>query len=90
MKPAVQHLHFTLPTACFEFLLSQFSYRIAMPVREVLVYQSAWTGETGYYVCPRCHIALEREFVSFCDRCGQNLDWGDYKNTTILYPGTLK
>lgn len=90
MKPAVRHLYFTLPIACLELLLGQFSYRIAMRVREVMVYQSEQTGDIGYYVCPRCHITLEREFVSFCDRCGQNLDWEDYENATILYPGTMK
>ena len=31
-------------------------------------------GET-YPVCPRCRITMEREYQSFCDRCGQALYW---------------
>ena len=27
----------------------------------------------AYYVCPRCGMTMEREFMSFCDRCGQRL-----------------
>ena len=23
----------------------------------------------SYYVCPRCHITMEREFMNFCDQC---------------------
>lgn len=49
-----------------------------------------WMGETDYYVCPRCQITLEREFMPFFDRCGQHLDWRNYKKATIVYPGTMK
>lgn len=90
MKPAVRNLYFPLPLAHLELLLYQASYRAPMCVTEVMVYKSAWMSETGYYVCPRCHITLEREFMSFCDRCGQSLDWRNYKKATIIYPGTIK
>ena len=90
MKLTVRNLYFPLPRAYLEFLLSQASYRAAMCITEVMVFKSTWMGETGYYVCPRCHITLEREFMSFCDRCGQHLDWKNYKKAAIIYPGTAK
>lgn len=49
------------------------SYRKGMPVNEVMVFET-WFGKIGYYICPRCKITMDREFVSFCDRCGQKLD----------------
>lgn len=32
-------------------------------------------GNTRYYICPGCGIFLEREFVHYCDSCGQKLNW---------------
>ena len=31
-----------------------------------------------YPVCPRCGRSLEREYMSYCDRCGQCLAWEEY------------
>ncbi|MCD7756151.1 MAG: hypothetical protein LUJ09_07490 [Firmicutes bacterium] len=47
------------------------SYRQAMPVTAMRIYR----GGDGYYVCPRCGVSLEREFMAYCDRCGQCLGW---------------
>lgn len=52
-----------------------------MLVTELMVFPDG-----AYYVCPRCKITLEREFVKFCDRCGQCLDWKRYQNAHIVYP----
>lgn len=90
MKLTVRKQNLPVHWACFELLLYQVSYRAAMPITEVMVCKSAWMGETGYYVCPRCHITLEREFMGFCDRCGQRLDWKDYKKAKVVYPGKSK
>ena len=57
-------------------------YRTARTVTEMIVYQSMF-GETGYYICPRCGCTLDREFMSFCDRCGQKLDWHMYTRAKI-------
>ena len=65
--------------AFYSFL---FPYRHFMAVHEVMIFHSCF-GETGYYVCPRCHRTMEREFTAFCDRCGQHLDWADYENAKI-------
>lgn len=35
-------------------------------------------------VCPRCKITVEREYMHFCDRCGQKLGWRNYKAALIL------
>ena len=53
------------------------SYRLQMPVTEVMVFPDG----NGYYICPRCHITVEREFMAFCDRCGQHLEWKYYKKS---------
>lgn len=34
-------------------------------------------------VCPRCEITIEREYMHYCDRCGQCLDWKNFKNAII-------
>lgn len=57
-----------------------------MLVNEVMVFNT-WFGKTGYYVCPHCKITMDREFMSFCDRCGQKLDWKYYKKAKVVYPG---
>lgn len=28
-----------------------------------------------YYLCPGCGIFLDREYVNYCDTCGQRLNW---------------
>lgn len=57
-------------------------YRTARTVTELVVYQSLFE-ETGYYICPRCDCTLNREFVHFCDRCGQKLDWKRYMHAKV-------
>ena len=47
------------------------SYRIPLPVVEVVVLRSG----DGYCVCPRCNTLLDREYMRFCDCCGQHLAW---------------
>ena len=64
----------------------QLEYRLPMRVTELMVFPSAF-GWTSYYVCPRCHITMEREFQSYCDRCGQRLDWKRYRHAKVIWPG---
>lgn len=56
------------------------SFRIAMPVKEVIMRKNHFT----YPICPRCRISIEREYMSFCDRCGQALDWDSYSDAVII------
>lgn len=87
MKSVIQERFFSLPRTSLKWLLYQASYRVGMRVTEMIVYQSAFGGQTGYYRCPRCHITMDREFMAFCDRCGQHLDWKDYQKAKVIYPG---
>lgn len=63
------------PAVFINLLIILAGYRMKMPVTEVMLFPD----RNSYYVCPRCHITMEREFMSFCDRCGQHLDWKGYK-----------
>ena len=71
----------------WDLFLYPISFRLGMQVTEVMVIPSGLYGETGYYVCPRCSITMEREFMAYCDRCGQRLDWKHYKKAKVIYPG---
>ena len=51
------------------------AYRRPMPVREYILYPSLFGTRSEYFLCPRCDITMEREYQSYCDRCGQRLGW---------------
>ena len=74
------------PALFWNLLMLLSSYRLQMPVTEVMIYSNGF----AYYVCPRCHITVEREFMAYCDRCGQHLGWKNYKKAKIIYPGSRK
>lgn len=57
-------------------------FRTSMAVVEVLRLKS---GEE-FPICPRCHISLEREYMNFCDRCGQKLCWHDFRHAKVIHP----
>ena len=67
-----------MSTALLEKPLTAESFRTPMPVTQLRVYY-----HTSYYICPRCNITMEREFMAFCDRCGQCLDWKGYRKAVI-------
>lgn len=71
----------------FRGLQELISYRNPMQITEITVYHDSNFGYVGYYVCPRCKASLARDFMSFCDRCGQKLSWKDYKKAKRIYPG---
>ncbi len=56
------------------------SYRLPMRVKEAVYYSKA---KTRYPVCPSCQISFEREYINFCDNCGQCLNWEDYDRALI-------
>lgn len=51
-----------------------------MRVRHVLRLPSGYT----YPICPACRITLEREYQSYCDRCGQYLNWDQFDKAMII------
>lgn len=61
------------------------SYRVPLLVTKVIAYSN-----TTYPVCPRCTVSLEREYVSFCDRCGQKLNWNFLEHAKVIYPSYKK
>ena len=54
------------------FIVTAVSYRIPRAVTKVIAYAPE---HTFYAVCPRCKRSMERDYMSFCDRCGQKLNW---------------
>lgn len=61
----------------------EISFREPMPVTHVRCLH--WhCGVSGFPVCPRCGVTMEREYQSYCDRCGQHLDWKDFSKATII------
>ena len=71
------------PTFFWNLLMILSSYRLQMSIAEVMIFPNG----NAYYVCPRCHITMEREFMSFCNRCGQHLGWKGYKKARKIYLG---
>lgn len=63
------------------------SYRTPMKITEARKF-SVYRNTSIYYVCPRCKITLERDFMNFCDRCGQCLDWKGYRKAKVIPNGT--
>lgn len=55
------------------------NYRTPMQVTHLRKYPA-----TTYYICPRCSITMEREFVAYCDRCGQCLGWEHYRKAVVI------
>lgn len=53
------------------FHLGVYAYRIPFPVKKVRIFANG----DSYPICPRCAGTLEREYMCFCDRCGQKLNW---------------
>lgn len=59
------------------------AYRVPLPVTKIIVYGD----NTAYPICPKCAMALEREYMSFCDRCGQKLNWNLFEYARVVRPG---
>ena len=55
----------------------ELAYRCPMSVLHLRRLRST-NGWTSYPVCPRCGMNLDREYQSYCDRCGQMLDWTEF------------
>lgn len=58
----------------------ELTFRIPMRVTSVRLFRS---GDT-YAVCPKCQIGLEREYMAFCDVCGQKLSWHQFNKAKVV------
>ena len=65
------------------FLQTLTQFRIPKLVSDLMIFP-----DTSFFVCPQCGITLEREFMKYCDCCGQCLNWKNYKKPRIVYPGS--
>lgn len=59
---------------------SYLSYRIPRPVASIRRIKSG----AEHPICPRCRISMNREYMRFCDRCGQALAWRGYADAQIV------
>ena len=59
----------------------ELSFRRPMAVTEVVLFAR---HSFPYPRCPRCRRTIEREYMSFCDRCGQKLDWMDFEHAATV------
>lgn len=64
------------PQVDAETYATEIIYRIPLAVTQVHLFES---GES-YAVCPRCQQLLDREYMRFCDSCGQKLVWKNFRN----------
>ena len=62
------------------------TYRSPLPVTRIIVY----AHNDSYPICPRCSMSLDREYMSFGDRCGQKLSWHLLDHAIICYPESKK
>lgn len=70
----------TMPTIDFDKILA---FRSPMRVSAVRAYKLS-SQLTIFPICPRCQTTMEREYQSYCDRCGQALDWRGFAKATII------
>lgn len=61
--------------------LHAISYRIPLPVREILLFPSS----DSYPICPRCDGLVDREYMAYCDQCGQRLGWNLFEFASVVY-----
>ena len=64
--------------------LHSLSYRHQMCIDAVRAYRGS-NGISTFPVCPRCSCTLEREYQSYCDRCGQALDWKSIRKARVIH-----
>lgn len=61
----------------------------AMQVAKVF-YNDMAPAKYSFPICPNCNITLEREYQSYCDRCGQMLSWKGYSQAEVIYASQIK
>ena len=64
---------------------NELSFRKPLTVTHIRCHRDC-NGLIGFPVCPQCGITIEREYQSYCDRCGQLLDWSNFTKATIILP----
>lgn len=62
-----------------ESIEEKLRYREPMIVTEIKVWQNGYI----FPICPRCDCTMERDYQSFCDRCGQKLKWKGFSRAKV-------
>ena len=62
-------------------VVSAEAYRIPLQVRKVIQFKEGYS----YPICPRCDCSLDREYMRYCDRCGQHLVWNYLRDARVVY-----
>ena len=57
------------------------AYRIPLQVKKLIQFK----GGYSYPVCPRCDRSIDREYMQYCDRCGQRLGWEHLADARVVY-----
>ena len=57
-------------------------YRTPLQVCELLLSRDG----IYYPICPRCKCSIDREYMSYCDRCGQRLGWDRLRAAKVVEP----
>lgn len=68
----------------FSTASEELSYRFPWKVTHYRQRLSLRPSCSLFPVCPRCHCNMEREYQSFCDRCGQKLNWDCFHYATLM------
>ena len=58
--------------------VSSEEFRTPMQVTEI-----SHMGGSYYPICPRCDTTIDREYMSYCDRCGQSLNWKGFSKAKV-------
>ena len=64
-------------------LRQELRYRRPERVVSVRCYRGTH-GDISFPVCPRCRNTMQREYQSYCDRCGQRLSWRDFEKAVVI------
>ncbi len=56
------------------------SYRISLEVYEII---HRINGDE-FPLCPRCRASVEREYMNYCNACGQHLGWMNFQDAKII------
>lgn len=51
-----------------------------MLVKQIMIFGNG----NSFPVCPKCKSTFEYEYQSYCDRCGQCLNWDEYEKAEII------
>lgn len=66
--------------------LAAYLYRLPVQVRGRVVFQNG----DSYPICPRCDELIDREYICFCNQCGQRLEWSFFDYAKIVYAPRYK